>query len=95
VTELLIRHGANVGALDLWQFSPLHEAASKGRTEVCSLLLSHGADPTTVNCHGKSAVDVAATQVSHLLLYHFRRKIWGKCVFFAQTTSSCCKNIGF
>ncbi len=62
MTELLIRHGANVGALDLWQFSPLHEAASKGRTEVCSLLLSHGADPTTVNCHGKSAIDVAATQ---------------------------------
>ena len=62
VTELLIRHGANVGALDLWQFSPLHEAASKGRTEVCSLLLSHGADPTTVNCHGKSAIDVAASQ---------------------------------
>ena len=33
---------ANVGAMDLWQFSPLHEAASKSRTEVCSLLLSHG-----------------------------------------------------
>ena len=45
VTELLIRHGANVGAMDLWQFSPLHEAASKSRTEVCSLLLSHGKGP--------------------------------------------------
>ena len=62
MTELLIRHGANVEAMDLWQFSPLHEAASKSRTEVCSLLLSHGADPMALNCHGKSAVDVAASQ---------------------------------
>ena len=34
VTELLITHGANVNAMDLWQFTPLHEAASKSRTEV-------------------------------------------------------------
>jgi len=45
--------------MDLWQFTPLHEAASKNRVEVCSLLLSHGADPTLVNCHSKSALDVA------------------------------------
>lgn len=62
-----------MGALDLWQFSPLHEAASKGRSEVCSLLLSHGADPTTVNCHGKSAIDVAATQeLKDTMLSEFR-----------------------
>ena len=30
--------------------------------EVCSLLLSHGADPVALNCHAKSALDVAATQ---------------------------------
>ena len=47
--------------MDLWQFTPLHEAASKNRVEVCSLLLSHGADPSLVNCHGKSAVDMAPT----------------------------------
>ena len=34
MTELLITHGANVNAMDLWQFTPLHEAASKSRTEV-------------------------------------------------------------
>lgn len=55
------QHGACVNAMDLWQFTPLHEAASKNRVEVCSLLLSHGADPTLLNCHGKSAVDVAPT----------------------------------
>jgi hypothetical protein len=26
--------------------------------DVCSLLLSHGADPGLLNCHSKSAVDV-------------------------------------
>lgn len=32
------------------------------RVEVCTLLLSHGADPTIVNCHSKNAIDVAATK---------------------------------
>jgi len=59
VTELLIKHGANVNAMDLWQFTPLHEAASKNRVEVCSLLLAHGGDPTIANCHSKTAIDVA------------------------------------
>ncbi len=59
---MLIKHGANVNAMDLWQFTPLHEAASKSRIEVCSLLLSEGADPTLLNCHSKSAIDVAPTR---------------------------------
>ncbi|KAK2142806.1 hypothetical protein LSH36_912g01016 [Paralvinella palmiformis] len=62
VTELLLKHGASVNAMDLWQFTPLHEAASKNRVEVCSLLLAHGADPTLVNCHSKSALDVAPSR---------------------------------
>lgn len=56
-----LQHGACVNAMDLWQFTPLHEAASKNRVEVCSLLLSHGADPTLLNCHSKSSVDMAPT----------------------------------
>lgn len=62
VTEMLIKHGANVNANDLWAFTPLHEAASKSRVEVCSLLLSEGADPTQLNCHSKSAIDVAPSR---------------------------------
>jgi len=62
VTEMLLKAGASVNAMDLWQFTPLHEAASKSRVEVCSLLLAHGADPTLVNCHSKSAIDVAPTR---------------------------------
>ena len=48
--------------MDLWQFTPLHEAASKTRGEVCSLLIAQGADPTLVNCHSKSAIDVCPTR---------------------------------
>lgn len=62
VTELLIKHGANVNANDLWAFTPLHESSSKSRVEVCSLLLSEGADPTLLNCHNKSAIDSAPTR---------------------------------
>ena len=61
VTENLLKHGASVSASDLWAFTPLHEAANKSRAEVCSLLLSEGADPTQLNCHNKSAIDAAPT----------------------------------
>lgn len=57
-----LKAGASVNAVDLWQFTPLHEAASKSRVEVCSLLLAHGADPTLVNCHSKSIMDVAPSR---------------------------------
>lgn len=61
INFVVVQHGACVNAMDLWQFTPLHEAASKNRVEVCSLLLSHGADPTLLNCHSKSSVDMAPT----------------------------------
>ena len=36
----------------------LQEVFFLSRVDVCSLLLSHGADPSLLNCHSKSAVDV-------------------------------------
>ncbi|MGH0117319.1 UNVERIFIED_CONTAM: hypothetical protein FKN15_013842 [Acipenser sinensis] len=67
------KHGACVNAVDLWQFTSLHEAASKNRVEVCSLLLSYGADPTLLNCHNKSALDLAPTpQLKERLAYEFK-----------------------
>jgi len=43
------------------------------RVEVCTFLLSHNADPTIVNCHSKSAIDVAPTEeLKEKLLYEFR-----------------------
>lgn len=49
-----------MNAPDQWQYTSLHEAASKGRTEVCAVLLAHGADPTLRNANGKNALELAA-----------------------------------
>ena len=35
VTLLLLRHGADVNSRDNWNYTPLHEAAIKGKVEVC------------------------------------------------------------
>lgn len=49
--------------IDLWSFTPLHEAASKCRQEVCSLLISEGADINFLNCHNKSPLDSAPREL--------------------------------
>jgi tankyrase len=72
VVELLVTHGAQVNAVDLWQFTPMHEAASKARKEVCTLLLCHGADPYILNCHAKSAIDLAPTEMQDSIDHEFR-----------------------
>uniref|UniRef100_A0A4W4E2T3 Poly [ADP-ribose] polymerase n=1 Tax=Electrophorus electricus TaxID=8005 RepID=A0A4W4E2T3_ELEEL len=58
VAELLVRHGASVNVADLWKFTPLHEAAAKGKYEICKLLLKHGADPSKKNRDGNMALDM-------------------------------------
>lgn len=60
-----------MNATDKWAFTPLHEAAQKGRTQLCALLLAHGADPTMKNQEGQTALDLATvsaaiTPASHL-----------------------------
>jgi len=60
-SKYFFKHGAQINACDLWQYLPIHEAASKSRVDVCTLLLSHGGDPTLANCHGKTALDIAAS----------------------------------
>lgn len=58
VAALLIKYNACVNATDKWAFTPLHEAAQKGRTQLCALLLAHGADPTLRNQEGQSPLDL-------------------------------------
>lgn len=58
VTELLVKHGANVNVADLWKFTPLHEAAAKGKYEIVKLLLKHGADPSKKNRDGATPLDL-------------------------------------
>ena len=39
VAALLIKYNSSVNATDRWNFTPLHEAAQKGRTQLCALLV--------------------------------------------------------
>ena len=39
VVSLLLEFNANVNCIDLWKFTPLHEAAAKGKYDICKLLL--------------------------------------------------------
>ena len=41
IAALLIKYSTCVNAVDKWGFTPLHEAAQKGRTQLCALLVSH------------------------------------------------------
>lgn len=52
------QHGANLNAADKWGYTPLHEAALKGKFDVCKLLLLNGADPKHKGRDGKIPFDV-------------------------------------
>jgi len=58
VTELLVSHGANVNACDLWRYTPLHESVAKGKHQIVKYLLKHGADPTKKNRDGNLPIDL-------------------------------------
>ena len=53
---------------DKWGFTPLHEAAQKGRTQLCALLLAHGADPALNNQEGQTPLDLASADDVKCLL---------------------------
>ena len=55
-------------ATDKWGFTPLHEAAQKGRTQLCSLLLAHGADPSLKNQEGQTPLDLSTAEDVKCLL---------------------------
>lgn len=62
IAALLIKYNTCVNATDKWAFTPLHEAAQKGRTQLCALLLAHGADPTMKNQEGQTPLDLATVR---------------------------------
>ncbi|KAK3704735.1 hypothetical protein QZH41_001082 [Actinostola sp. cb2023] len=67
------KHGASVNAMDLWQFTPLHEASSKassftplqiasekGHHDAMDLLLKHGAKVNVMDGNGQTPLHLAA-----------------------------------
>lgn len=65
----MIKYGTNVNTTDRWDFTPLHEAAQKGRTQLCALLINYGADPKLKNLEHQTPLDLAtADDVRCLLL---------------------------
>lgn len=81
VCETLLMAGANVNAMDYWQFTPLHEAAAKVKVEVCSLLLRWGADPYMKDVHGKTAIDVAGSdKLKERITYEYRGYTFLACI---------------
>jgi tankyrase len=75
IAALLIKHNTCVNATDKWAFTPLHEAAQKGRTQLCALLLAHGADPTMKNQEGQTPLDLATVSphFTYLVLLEFQK----------------------
>lgn len=59
VAAMLIKYNSLVNSTDRWNFTPLHEAAQKGRTQLCSLLILHGANVNTRNQDGELPYDLA------------------------------------
>ena len=62
--QLLIQHGANVNAWDSLGFTPLMEAAQKGRTAMTALLLQKGAKVNAQTKDGETALMLAAEKGS-------------------------------
>lgn len=66
IAALLIKYNTCVNVVDKWGFTPLHEAAQKGRTQLCALLVSqvnelpHWSDHNLL-CH---------VSFKHMYLFH-------------------------
>ncbi len=61
---MLIKHNSLVNATDRWNFTPLHEAAQKGRTQLCSLLILHGANVNMRNQEGELPYDLSTVSTT-------------------------------
>ncbi|KAI8513302.1 Unconventional myosin-XVI [Branchiostoma belcheri] len=76
VVELLIQHGADVGARDKNDRTALHETSRNGQTGVVELLIQHGADVGARDKDGRTALHVhvasvnGQTGVVELLIQH-------------------------
>uniref|UniRef100_UPI00398EBF96 poly [ADP-ribose] polymerase tankyrase-2 isoform X2 n=1 Tax=Pristiophorus japonicus TaxID=55135 RepID=UPI00398EBF96 len=73
VVNLLLCHGADSNARDHWNYTPLHEAAIKGKIDVCIVLLQHGGDPHIPNTDGRAALDLADPSAKTVLTGEYKK----------------------
>lgn len=73
VVQILLDAGADPNAVDNWGFSALHEAAAKGKAEVCLALLRHGGNWKLKNSEGKTPVDLADANTKPILTGEYRK----------------------
>nr|WP_064591185.1 ankyrin repeat domain-containing protein [Orientia tsutsugamushi] len=59
VASILLTHGANPNAQDIYGHTPLHSACSRD-VQFIKLLLKHGADPNVQNCNLDTSFHIAA-----------------------------------
>ena len=75
VTELLLKHKANINAADMLGYTALMFAMWRGHLDVAEILLQHKADINAVNYRGRSALALLTTMfdkhtIAELLLEH-------------------------
>ena len=71
IVELLLNHGALVNEkTGTFKFSPLHRASIIGSLDICSLLITHGADVNAEDVHGNTPLHRAA-QYGHQDIVEF------------------------
>ena len=67
--KLLVDRGADVGAKDIWEKTPLHRASYWNRIEIAKLLIDRGADVEAKdNIDGRTPLDVAQSDEMKALL---------------------------
>ena len=67
IMEILLKHAADVNALDRLGQTAMHRCAQQGSTNACRVLLDHGADVNIVSLQGYTAVQIAPENVQGLL----------------------------
>lgn len=73
--EILIEHGANVNAVDRWEWTPLHESCTRQKLDVAMTLIRRGANVNLRNFDGKSPLDLCpeASDLRLLLTGEYRK----------------------
>lgn len=70
VAKLLLSHGADVNAEDIWYQTPLHLAAANGHTHMTELLIVQDADVNKRDEQGETPLDRAVSDATAEIIRH-------------------------